>query len=204
MSFRLPTLTRIALFVALSAVAVLVASVAFAQVSVEGATKAPEFAGVTQWLVLAIVGVIMMGVGYVVRSAQAQTETWAAPRRSKPEAEQTAADKAIIELDKKVDLINIDILERFLASFVSARLPTVLTKVPVLGPLVVAADMASAALDEWNHRNPQTQAQMKVTKRAMEGKLAGALGEAAKDVLVEQARNTDPPATNPDQRTLRL
>lgn len=201
MSFRLPTLTRIALAVALSAVAVLVASVAFAQVSVE---PAPGSTGIAQWLVLAIVGVIMMGVGYVVRSAQAQTETWAAPRRSKPEAEQTAADKAIIELDKKVDLINIDILERFLTSFVAARLPTVLAKVPALGPLVVAADMATAAFDEWNHRNPQTQAQMKVTKRAMEGKLAGALGDAAKDVLVEQLRKNGLPAIDPKQILMQL
>lgn len=201
MSFRLPTLTRIALVVALSAVAVLVASVAFAQVSIEPAPGSP---GIAPWLVPAIVGVIMLGVGYVVRSAQAQTETWAAPRRSKPEADQTLADKAIIELDKKVDLINIDILERFLESFVAARLPTVLAKVPALGPLVVAADMATAAFDEWSHRNPQTQAQMKVTKRAMEGKLAGALGEAAKDVLVEQLRKNGLPAIDPKQILMQL
>ena len=201
MSFKLPTLTRVAFLFAATMVAILAASVAFAQVSIE---PAPGSTGIAPWLVLVIVGVIMMGVGYVVRSAQAKTESWAAPRRAKPEAEQTAADKAIIELDKKVDLINIDILERFLTSFVAARLPTVLAKVPALGPLVVAADMAAVALDEWNHRNPQTQAQMKVTKRAMEGKLAGALGDAAKDVLVEQLRKNGLPAIDPKQIQMHL
>lgn len=143
----------------------------------------------TNWIVVGSVGVVMMAAGWGLRAAQSQTERWAAPRRGKPLNDQTLADKAIIELDKKVDLINIDILERFIRSFVMARLPLILARVPALGPIVVAGEFAQEAMKEWKSRNPETQRDMVVTLEAMKGKLAGAVGEQVKDVLTAQAKD---------------
>lgn len=157
----------------------------FAGAALAQSAGADSPSAVTGWIATAIVGVVMLGAGWGLRAAQAKTESWAAPRRNKAAGDRTLADTALIELDKKVDLINIDILERFVRSFVLARLPMILARVPTLGPIIVAAEMAQDAMKEWQHRNPGTQRDMGVTLEAMKGKLAGAVGEQAKDVLTE-------------------
>lgn len=172
-----------------------VARAALAQSAATGDTSA---AG---WITTAIVGVVMLGAGWGLRAAQAKTESWAAPRRNKAAGDRTLADTALIELDKKVDLINIDILERFVRSFVLARLPAILARAPALGPIVVAAELAQDAMQEWQHRNPETQRDMGVTLEAMKGKLAGAVGEQTKDVLTEALIKSDVPKEWTDAAT---
>ena len=131
-----------------------------------------------------VVGAIMALGTYVLGKAQATSEKYASVSRAKDPKEQTLIDKSIIEIDRRLDMLNIEQLEIFLRSYVAAHLDDVLKNVPVVGPAVVAANHVDKAFAEFRSRNPELANILRgMTKADMQGKLAGAMGDASKDVL---------------------
>lgn len=142
-----------------------------------------------------IIAAFVIGGGFAWLVAT--SERFAAPRRSKPVEDRTLTDKLIIEADRRIDMINIQQLETFLASFVSAHLDKIIKRAPVVGPLVTAADYVDDALESFRRRNPDLAAQTQMTAKTMQEKLAGAIGQATKDRLTEALKDAGVPAVKP-------
>lgn len=115
------------------------------------------------------------------------TEKLAAPRRAKLEAERTLIDKAVIEADRRVDLIDIDRLERFAADFVASYLDDILRMIPGINQIEIAANFAVKAHEAFKRRNPELNARQNPSIETITEKLAGAIGR--NDVLATAIRN---------------
>lgn len=146
---------------------------------------------ITLWIAAAIAGAIIGLLIVVHRRVAAFSELHAAPRRAKPEDDQTLIDRAIIEADKRIDALNIAQFEGFLRDFVAAHLDTIIRTAPVIGPMATAAEYLDQVFEAFGRRNPDLAAAQNPSRETMQEKLAGAIGKtilAEKDVLAEALR----------------
>ena len=143
----------------------------------------------TLWIAGAVAVAVIAALVAIHRRVAAITEAHAAPRRAKPEEDQTLIDKAIIEADKRVDALNIQQFEGFLTDFVKANLDTILRKAPVIGPMATAADYLDPVFEAFRRRNPDLAQALNPSRETMQERLAGAIGGQTKDVLAEALRD---------------
>lgn len=138
-------------------------------------------------------GAAALIVGAIYGRLAATSEALAAPRRAKPEADRTVIDKALIEADKRIDALNIAVLEGFLRDFIAANLDTVIKTAPVIGPMATAADYVDNALEAFRRRNPELARELNPSRQTMQERLAGSIGNATKDVLTSALRDAGAP-----------
>lgn len=133
---------------------------------------------IAPWIVAGIMGVAGAAVGLLASTS----ERFAAPARAKSPEERTLLEKAAIEADRKIDEINIGIIEIFATRWVNAHINQVLGS-PVFDPMRQAEQMVDGALEGFRQRNPEIAAATGIGKLSMQGILAGAIGAARRDEL---------------------
>ena len=149
-----------------------------------------------QTLGLAVVTAVGMILTAVLTWAAATSERFAAPARAKPAQDRTLADKAAIEIDKRIDALNIRQLETFISRFVLSRIDKVLSG-PLLDPMRQADEFLVDALDAFKRRNPDLAAQMKIDPTSMRELIAAGIGSVRKDALAAALARAGVPAQAP-------
>lgn len=138
------------------------------------------------WIVAGIVALASGALGW----AAATSERFAAPARAKSPAKRTLVDKAVIEADRRIDQINVNIIETFAARWVHAYLGK-LVNTPTFDPMRQAEVLVDDALDGFRRRNPQIAAATGIDRLSMQEILAAVIG---RDQLAEALRKANVPA----------
>lgn len=133
----------------------------------------------TSAVVLTAIGMLATAV---LTWAAATSERFAAPARAKSPEDRSLAEKAAIEIDKRIDALNIEQLQTFISRFVLSRIDRVLAS-PTLDPMRQADEFLVEALDAWKRRNPETAGQMKIDPTSMRELIASGIGGVRKDAL---------------------
>lgn len=138
---------------------------------------------------------IMTIVGLVVGWLAATSERFAAPARKKSPEERTRAEKAIIEIDRRIDQINIGVIETFAVRWVRAHLDELLGA-QVFDPMRQAEAMVDNALKRFAERNPQIAEATGIDRLTMQEILAAVIGHEQKDALAAALRAAGAPAVD--------
>lgn len=130
---------------------------------------------IAPYVVAGIVGILGAAVGWLA----ATSERFAGPARAKSAEERTLAEKAAIEIDRRIDQINIGIIETFATRWVDAHLDKVLAT-PVFDPMRQAGEMVDDAFERFKERNPEISEASGISKLSLKEILAAAIGNAMK------------------------
>jgi hypothetical protein len=163
--------------VAFGAMAVMASTATMIAVQPAAAQGVVESAfGIARAEIITMVVALIIGgaLGYVVRTVDGRAKI----AEAKAEQDRTLLDKAAIEADRRLDALNIAQLEVFVTRFVAARYDKILGS-PSIQPLREADQMATAALEQWQHRNPELAQMMHLDRESMTEILAAAIGRAA-------------------------
>ena len=142
---------------------------------------------ITLYIAAAVAAAIVAALILIHRRIASISELAAAPRRAKPEEDQTVIDRLIIEADKRIDALNIQQFEGFLTDFVAANIDQIIRTAPVIGPMAAAAEWLDPVFEAYQRRNPDLAKVQKPSRQTMQEKLAGAIGKTLQPVIAKPA-----------------